>query len=108
MKSVAAKHGLNGLSKVVALENAGKGITCNSICPGWVLTDLVQKQIDSIAAERNVSNEEATAFLLSSKEPSKEFTTPEQIGDMVVFLCGSSGKNITGSELLMDGGWTSQ
>eukprot|EP00012_Vannella_robusta_P013844 CAMPEP_0206210934 /NCGR_PEP_ID=MMETSP0166-20121206/17834_1 /ASSEMBLY_ACC=CAM_ASM_000260 /TAXON_ID=95228 /ORGANISM="Vannella robusta, Strain DIVA3 518/3/11/1/6" /LENGTH=277 /DNA_ID=CAMNT_0053632685 /DNA_START=596 /DNA_END=1426 /DNA_ORIENTATION=+ len=93
---VAAKHGLNGLTKVVALENAGKGITCNAICPGWVLTDLVQKQIDNIASERQISNEEATAFLLSSKEPTKQFTTPEHIGDMVVFLCGSAGSNMTG------------
>merc|ERR1712137_1287742 len=99
---VAAKHGLNGLSKVVALENAGLGITCNMICPGWVLTDLVQKQIDKIAAENNLSNEAATAFLLSAKEPTKQFTTPEHIGEMVVFLSGSAGSNMTGSEILMD------
>eukprot|EP01114_Cavostelium_apophysatum_P024267 TRINITY_DN9444_c1_g1_i1.p1 TRINITY_DN9444_c1_g1~~TRINITY_DN9444_c1_g1_i1.p1 ORF type:complete len:284 (+),score=51.56 TRINITY_DN9444_c1_g1_i1:39-854(+) len=105
---VASKHGLNGLTKVVALENADGNITCNALCPGWVDTPLVQNQIATRAASKNLSLEEATADLLSEKQPSKKFTTPKQIGEMVVFLCGEGGANITGSEIVMDGGWTVQ
>eukprot|EP01112_Ceratiomyxa_fruticulosa_P017995 TRINITY_DN569_c0_g1_i1.p1 TRINITY_DN569_c0_g1~~TRINITY_DN569_c0_g1_i1.p1 ORF type:complete len:300 (-),score=55.17 TRINITY_DN569_c0_g1_i1:57-851(-) len=103
----AAKHGLNGLTKVVGLELAADThITCNAVCPGWVHTPLVQKQIDVLSEKLGVSNEDATKHLLAAKEPSQKFTTTEHIGDMVVFLCSEAASNITGSELKMDGGWT--
>lgn len=105
---VAAKHGLIGLTKVTALETAETGVTCNAICPGWVLTPLVQKQIDAIAAKDNISNDEARIKLLSEKEPTLDFTTPEDIGEMVAFLCGHAGRNITGSAYTMDGGWSAR
>lgn len=105
---VAAKHGLIGLTKVVALENAETAITCNAICPGWVLTPLVQAQIDARAKFEGRSVEEAGRELLSEKQPSKRFTTPDQIGDFTVFLCSHGGDNMTGSVLPMDGGWTAQ
>jgi len=105
---VAAKHGVNGLTKVVALENATKGVTCNSICPGWVLTPLVKKQIIAIQEQEKITYEEAEKHLLEEKEPSMHFTLPEDIGDMVVFLCGKAGDNITGSIISMDGGWTAR
>ena len=105
---VAAKHGIVGMTKVVALENAGHGITCNAICPGWVLTPLVQKQIDAIAAQNNITNQQASDKLLSEKQPSKQFATPEEIGGLVVFLCTESARQITGSSLSIDGGWTAQ
>ncbi|WP_029011966.1 3-hydroxybutyrate dehydrogenase [Niveispirillum irakense] len=105
---VAAKHGVVGLTKVVALENAETNITCNAICPGWVLTPLVQKQIDALAARENISVQEAQVRLLSEKQPSKQFTTPEQLGDLAVFLCGDAAANIRGASLSVDGGWTAQ
>ncbi|NJL07225.1 MAG: 3-hydroxybutyrate dehydrogenase [Methylacidiphilales bacterium] len=105
---VAAKHGLLGLTKVVALETAETGITANAICPGWVLTPLVQKQIDAIAARKGISNEEASRELLSEKQPSKQFVTPEQLGDLVLFLCSDAASNLRGASLSMDGGWTAQ
>jgi len=105
---VSAKHGLIGLTKVTALENATNGVTCNAICPGWVLTPLVQKQIDKIAADNSISNDEARIKLLSEKEPTLDFTTPEDIGEMVAFLCGDAGRNITGSTYTMDGGWSAR
>ena len=105
---VAAKHGIVGLTKVTALENAALGITCNAICPGWVLTPLVQKQIDAKAAERGCSIEEATKDLLSEKEPSLRFTTPEELGELAAFFCGPAGNNICGVAWNMDGGWTAQ
>lgn len=105
---VAAKHGLVGLSKVVALETANDPITCNSICPGWVLTPLVQKQIDKIAADEGIDDDVARVKLLSQKQPGHQFTTPEQIGDMAVFLCSASASNITGAQLSIDGGWSTQ
>jgi len=106
---VASKHGMIGLTKVVALETASDTqITCNAICPGWVRTPLVEKQIETRAKQKELSIEAATADLLGEKQPSKRFTSPEQIGDMVVFLCSSSGSNITGSAQVMDGGWTTQ
>ncbi|SMH35749.1 3-hydroxybutyrate dehydrogenase [Azospirillum agricola] len=105
---VAAKHGVIGLTKVVALETAETAITCNAICPGWVLTPLVQKQIDALAASKGLSNEEAGRELLSEKQPSKTFVTPEQLGDLAVFLCSDGGANMRGASLLMDGGWTAQ
>ncbi|WP_313295609.1 3-hydroxybutyrate dehydrogenase [Diaphorobacter sp.] len=105
---VAAKHGIVGLTKVTALENAAKGVNCNAICPGWVLTPLVQKQIDAKAAEQGISTEEASKQLLSEKEPSLRFTTPEELGELAVFFCSPAGNNICGVAWNMDGGWTAQ
>ncbi|MFV3073238.1 3-hydroxybutyrate dehydrogenase [Niveispirillum fermenti] len=105
---VAAKHGVVGLTKVVALENAEGAITCNAICPGWVLTPLVQKQIDALAAREGINGQEAQVKLLSEKQPSKQFTTPEQLGDLTVFLCSDAAANIKGASLTVDGGWTAQ
>lgn len=105
---VAAKHGLVGLTKVTALENATTGVTCNAICPGWVLTPLVQKQIDARAAAMGLGNEQAISSLLSEKEPSLQFTTPEELGALAVFLCSSAGNNVRGVAWNMDGGWAAQ
>jgi 3-hydroxybutyrate dehydrogenase len=105
---VAAKHGLVGLTKVTALETATTGVTCNAICPGWVLTPLVQKQVDARAAQAGVSNEEAKKQLLAEKEPSLQFTTPEELGELAVFLCSDAGRNVRGVAWNMDGGWTAQ
>jgi 3-hydroxybutyrate dehydrogenase len=105
---VAAKHGVVGLTKVVALENARTGITCNAICPGWVLTPLVQKQIDDWAARDQIPQAEAKMMLLGEKQPSLEFATPEQIGGLTVFLCSPSAEQIRGTTLSVDGGWTAQ
>jgi 3-hydroxybutyrate dehydrogenase len=105
---VAAKHGLVGLTKVTALENATTSVTCNAICPGWVLTPLVQKQVDAKAAANNWTNEEATRQLLGEKEPSMQFTTPEELGELAVFLCSDAAKNVRGVAWNMDGGWAAQ
>ncbi len=105
---VAAKHGVVGLTKVTALENATSGITCNAICPGWVLTPLVQKQVDAKAVGLNLSNEEAIKVLLGEKEPSLQFTTPEELGALAVFFCSPAGNNVRGVAWNMDGGWTAQ
>jgi 3-hydroxybutyrate dehydrogenase len=105
---VAAKHGVIGLTKVTALENATTGVTCNAICPGWVLTPLVQKQVDAKAAALGISNEEATKLLLGEKEPSMQFTTPEELGALAVFFCSPAGNNVRGVAWNMDGGWTAQ
>jgi 3-hydroxybutyrate dehydrogenase len=105
---VAAKHGVVGLTKVVALETARTAITCNAICPGWVLTPLVQKQIDARAQAQGVSSEAAKVALLSEKQPSVEFVTPEQIGDMAVFLCSDAAQQVRGASWSIDGGWTAQ
>lgn len=103
---VAAKHGTVGLTKVTALETAGSGITCNAICPGWVHTPLVQKQIDAIATKEAVNNDEATIKLLSEKQPSKQFVNIEQIGDLVLFLASDAAAQVTGAAWTIDGGWT--
>lgn len=105
---VAAKHGIIGLTKVTALENAASAITANAICPGWVLTPLVQRQIDDRAAREGVSVEAAGKELLAEKQPSLRFTTPEQLGDLAVFLCSPAANNIQGAALSVDGGWTAQ
>jgi 3-hydroxybutyrate dehydrogenase len=105
---VAAKHGLVGLTKVTALENATTGVTCNAICPGWVLTPLVQKQVDAKAAEFKISNDEAKKLLLGEKQPSMQFTTPEELGDLAVYLCSESARNVRGVAWQVDGGWTAQ
>ena len=105
---VAAKHGIVGLTKVTALENATTGVTCNAICPGWVLTPLVHKQVDAKAAQHGISNEEATKLLLGEKEPSMQFTTPEELGALAVFFCSPAASNVRGVAWNMDGGWTAQ
>lgn len=105
---VAAKHGVVGLTKVTALENATTGVTCNAICPGWVLTPLVQKQVDAKAAAMGLSNEDAKKLLLGEKEPSMQFTTPAELGALAVFFCSPAGNNVRGVAWNMDGGWTAQ
>jgi 3-hydroxybutyrate dehydrogenase len=105
---VTAKHGVLGLTKVVALENATTHITCNAICPGWVLTPLVQKQIDQRAASQKISMQQAKHDLLAEKQPSLEFATPQQIGALTVFLCSEAASQIRGAALPVDGGWLAQ
>jgi len=105
---VAAKHGIVGLTKVTALETATTGVTCNAICPGWVLTPLVQQQVDAKAAALKISNEEAAQMLLREKEPSMQFTTPEELGELALFLCSNAGNNVRGAAWNMDGGWAAQ
>lgn len=104
---VAAKHGLVGLSKSVALETATTGITCNAICPGWVLTPLVQAQIDARAAESGDSEGERRN-LLAEKQPSLEFVTPRQLGELALFLCSDAAAQVRGAAWNMDGGWLAQ
>jgi 3-hydroxybutyrate dehydrogenase len=105
---VAAKHGLVGLTKVAALELAHTGITCNAICPGFVLTPLVQKQIDDRAAAQGIAPDAAKRQLLGEKQPSAEFVTPEQLGELTVFLCGEAASQVRGAAWNMDGGWAAQ
>jgi 3-hydroxybutyrate dehydrogenase len=105
---VAAKHGIVGMTKVVALETATTGVTCNAICPGWVLTPLVQKQVDAKATANGWTNEEATKRLLGEKEPSMQFTTPEELGELAVFFCSPAANNVRGVAWNMDGGWAAQ
>jgi 3-hydroxybutyrate dehydrogenase len=103
----ASKHGMMGLTKVVALETAGTGVTCNSIAPGFALTPLVEPQIEAIAEKEWCSYNQAKKILLQ-KQPTSEFVLPEEIADMVVYLCGDSSNQITGSNISIDGGWTAQ
>ena len=105
---VAAKHGLVGLTKVVGLETAGSGVTCNAVCPGWVRTPLVEKQISDMAAQRGISQKQAAEELLSEKQPSLEFSSPEQLGGTVAFLCSPAADQITGTAISVDGGWTAR
>ncbi|MFN3788945.1 3-hydroxybutyrate dehydrogenase [Massilia sp.] len=105
---VAAKHGLVGFTKVTALELAATGVTCNAICPGWVLTPLVQKQVDDRAARDGLSNDEAKKALLSEKQPSGEFVTPAELGALAVFFCSPAGDQVRGVAWNMDGGWAAQ
>jgi 3-hydroxybutyrate dehydrogenase len=105
---VAAKHGLVGFTKVTALENAQTGVTCNAICPGWVLTPLVQKQVDDRAAREGISNELAKKALLGEKQPSGEFVTPEELGALAVFFCSPAADQVRGVAWNMDGGWAAQ
>ena len=105
---VAAKHGIVGLTKVTALETAQTGVTCNAICPGWVLTPLVQKQVDARAEKDQVNNEEAKKRLLSEKQPSGEFVTPEQLAALAVFFCSPAATQVRGVAWNMDGGWAAQ
>ena len=97
-----------GLTKVVGLETAGSGVTCNAVCPGWVLTPLVEKQISDMAAERSISQKQATNELLAEKQPSLEFVSPAELGGTVVFLCSAAADQITGTTISVDGGWTAK
>jgi 3-hydroxybutyrate dehydrogenase len=105
---VAAKHGLIGLTKTVALETATTGITCNAICPGWVLTPLVQKQIEARAKNEGLTVEQAKIELLAEKQPSLQFTTPEELGELCVFLCSTAANNVRGAAWNVDGGWVAR
>ena len=105
---VAAKHGLVGFTKTLALETATTGITANAICPGWVLTPLVQKQVEARAAKDQIEIDEAKRRLLADKQPSMQFTTPEQLGELAVFLCSAAADNIRGAAINVDGGWLAQ
>lgn len=105
---VAAKHGIVGLTKVVALETAQTGVTCNAVCPGWVLTPLVQAQVDARAEKEGITVEQAKINLLSEKQPSHEFVTPEQLGGLVMFLCSNDAEQVRGVAWNMDGGWVAQ
>lgn len=103
---VAAKHGVVGFTKVTALETAREPITCNAICPGYVLTPLVEAQIPDTMKEYGMSRDEVIEKVMLERQPSKEFVTVEQLGDMAVFLCSDAGAQITGTTLSADGGWT--
>ena len=105
---VAAKHGILGITKVAAIELANTGITCNAICPGWVLTPLVEKQLHDRAAKNGTSFEAEKIALISEKQPMIQFSTPEQIGALAVFLCSDAAKTMTGAPISIDGGWTAQ
>lgn len=105
---VAAKHGVVGLTKVTALETAGQGITANAICPGWVRTALVEQQITALAKKNGVDQDTAARDLLSEKQPSLQFTTPEQLGGTAVFLASDAAAQITGTTISVDGGWTAR
>ncbi|MDI2590496.1 3-hydroxybutyrate dehydrogenase [Pseudomonas sp. 681] len=104
---VAAKHGVIGLTKVVGLETATTQVTCNAICPGWVLTPLVQKQIDDRAAT-GIDPQQAQHDLLAEKQPSLAFVTPPQLGELVLFLCSEAGSQVRGAAWNIDGGWLAQ
>jgi 3-hydroxybutyrate dehydrogenase len=105
---VAAKHGLVGLTKTVAIEAANEGVTCNAICPGWVLTPLVAKQIEARAQQSGKTFDQEKVALVSEKQPMHEFTSPESIGALAVFLASDAAASITGSSYSIDGGWTAQ
>jgi 3-hydroxybutyrate dehydrogenase len=105
---VTAKHGVVGMTKVVALETAGTAITCNAICPGWVLTPLVQKQIDDLARREKLPEGEAKRRLLAEKQPSGDFVTTDQIGALALYLCSDAAAQIRGAAISIDGGWTAQ
>ncbi|MGB3287675.1 MAG: 3-hydroxybutyrate dehydrogenase [Burkholderiaceae bacterium] len=105
---VAAKHGVVGLTKVTALENAGNGVTCNAICPGWVRTPLVEKQIEALAQKNGTDVETAAKELLAEKQPSLQFVTPKQLAGGAVFLCSEAADQMTGTTLTLDGGWTAR
>jgi 3-hydroxybutyrate dehydrogenase len=105
---VAAKHGILGITKVAGIELANTGVTVNAICPGWVLTPLVEQQLHDRAARNGTSFEREKSALVSEKQPMTQFTTPEQIGALAVFLCSDAAKTITGAPISIDGGWTAQ
>ncbi len=105
---VAAKHGVLGLTKVAAIELANAGVTANAICPGWVLTPLVDKQLGARAKEESITVDAAAKEFLAEKQPMAQFTTPEAIGDLAVFLCSDAARTMTGVPLSIDGGWVAQ
>ena len=105
---VAAKHGIVGLTKTVALETAQTGVTCNAICPGWVLTPLVQKQVDARAERDKIESDAAKKSLLGEKQPSLQFVTPAQLGALAVFLCTAAADQVRGAAWNVDGGWYAQ
>ena len=105
---VAAKHGLVGLTKVAAIELANDGITCNAICPGWVKTPLVDAQLEARAKKDGITVEKAAAEFLAEKQPMHQFTKPEQIGAVAVFLCSDGASTLTGAPISVDGGWVAQ
>jgi 3-hydroxybutyrate dehydrogenase len=105
---VAAKHGVVGLTKVVGMECADTGVTCNAICPGWVLTPLVQAQIEARAREQGIPVDQARRNLLAEKQPQLQFTTTEQIAGLALFLASDTASNMQGAQLVSDGGWTAQ
>jgi 3-hydroxybutyrate dehydrogenase len=105
---VAAKHGLLGLTRTVALEAAEHGVTCNAICPGYVLTPLVEKQIPETAKARGISEEEVVKTVILAAQPTREFVTTEEISALAIFLCGEAAASITGAALPIDGGWTAE
>jgi 3-hydroxybutyrate dehydrogenase len=105
---VAAKHGVLGLTKVAALELANSGVTANAICPGWVLTPLVEKQLRDRAQQNGTDMATEQRQLVAEKQPMSQFTTPEQIGALAAFLCSDQAKTITGAPLSIDGGWVAQ
>jgi len=103
---VAAKHGVIGLTKTIGLETAGQGVTCNAICPGYVLTPIVEKQIPDQMAVHDMSREDVIAKVMLQRQPSGEFATVEQMGGTAVFLCSDAAAQITGTSISVDGGWT--
>ena len=103
---VAAKHGIVGFTKVTALEMAGKGVTCNAVCPGYVLTPLVEAQIPDTMKEYGMDRETVIREVMLARQPSKEFATVEQLGGTVNFLCSDAAAQITGTTISVDGGWT--
>jgi 3-hydroxybutyrate dehydrogenase len=105
---VAAKHGVVGLTKTVALEAATAGITCNAICPGYVWTPLVEKQIPDTMKARNLTKEQVINDVLLEAQPTKQFVTSEQVAALALFLCGDDAAQITGANLSIDGGWTAE
>ncbi len=105
---VTAKHGIMGLTKVVGLECSDTGVTCNAICPGWVLTPLVQKQIEDRAKAEGITVEKANFDLLAEKQPQRQFTRPEQIAGLALFLASDTASNMQGTQLVSDGGWVAQ
>ena len=105
---VTAKHRLVGLTKVIAIETATSGVTCNAICPGCVLTDLVKKRMEARAAAQGIAYQQAHDDLVREKQPMLQYTTPEKIAGLAVFLCGDAASTMTGAALSIDGGWTAQ
>jgi 3-hydroxybutyrate dehydrogenase len=105
---VAAKHGLVGLTKVTALETAKSRVTCNAICPGWVLTPLVEAQVEARAQHEGTDRESAKESLVAEKQPSGEFVTPDQLARLVLFLCSDAGDQVRGVAWNLDGGWLAQ
>ena len=103
---IAAKHGIVGLSKTIALETAGEAITCNAICPGYVLTPLIEAQIEDQMKVHNMDREAILDTVMLTRQPSREFASVEQIGGTTVFLCSESAAQITGTTISVDGGWT--